>query len=76
MPVAAGTALPLESGIEVTLGAGRLSAGDWWTIPALTIAVEWPTDLATGAPDPGLFHRQCRCRSARHAALKAGCPTP
>jgi len=50
--VAADTALALESGIQVTFGAGRLSAGDWWTIPArtLTAAIEWPADPATGDP--------------------------
>jgi hypothetical protein len=51
-PVAADTPLALEAGIEVRLGAGRLSPGDWWTIPArtLTASVEWPADPATGTP--------------------------
>lgn len=50
VPVAADVALALEAGIEVTLGAGRLAAGDWWTIPAraLTATVEWPADPANG----------------------------
>jgi hypothetical protein len=60
--VVADTALALESGIQVSFGGGRLSAADWWTIPArtLTAAIEWPTDPATGAalaiPAQGVAH--------------------
>lgn len=50
--VAADTALPMEAGIEVTLGSGVLVAGDFWTVPAraLTANVEWPADPASGLP--------------------------
>jgi hypothetical protein len=52
VPVVADTPLALESGIEVTIGTGALSIGDFWTIPAraLIADVEWPSDPATGTP--------------------------
>jgi hypothetical protein len=50
--VTAGVPIPLEAGIEVTIGAGTLREGDAWIIPAraLTADVEWPRDPASGAP--------------------------
>ncbi len=50
--LAVDTALPLESGIQATVGSGALRPGEAWTIPAraLVADVEWPRDPANGAP--------------------------
>ncbi len=57
--------LPLESGVEVQLGAGLAHTGDHWLLPArsLTASLEWPADPASGEPgfEPplGVVHGYC-----------------
>jgi hypothetical protein len=44
VPLAAGSAIQLENGIEVSFGSGTFASGDYWTIPARTATgqIQWP----------------------------------
>lgn len=51
-PVALNAWIDLENGVQVEFGDGRYQPGDYWTIPARSIAgdVEWPAHPVTGEP--------------------------
>jgi hypothetical protein len=76
--VVAEAAIPLEAGIEVTIGAGALLAGDAWTIPAraLPADVEWPRDPATGTalaiPPPVVARRFMALGILRRTGARLG----
>lgn len=50
--VAAGAAMDLERGVQVSINGGEALVGDYWLIPArsLTADIEWPVDPSTGDP--------------------------
>ena len=51
VPLAVGTWLQLENGIQVSFSAGSYQAGDYWTIPARTATgqIDWPPCGGNGA---------------------------
>ncbi|CAN5364756.1 hypothetical protein BH10PSE14_BH10PSE14_03910 [soil metagenome] len=64
----------IEQGIEVEFAAGRFATGDFWQIPArsLAAAIEWPADPATGAetmlPARGIAHHYAALALVTRAA--------
>ncbi len=52
IPLAAGTWIELENGIQVSFTAGTYRSGDYWTIPARTATgtIEWPPCGSDGSP--------------------------
>jgi len=65
VPVATGTFLPLEDGVQVAFAAGTYRTGDYWMIPARTATqdVEWPRDDQKNPVFQragGIRHHYCR----------------
>ncbi len=53
-PIALSAWIDLENGVQVEFGDGRYQPGDYWTIPARSVAgdIEWPAHPVTGEPVP------------------------
>jgi hypothetical protein len=51
VPLAVGTWIQLENGIQVTFSSGSYQSGDYWTIPARTATgqIDWPPCGGNGA---------------------------
>ena len=67
VPIADGSWIALENGVQVSFSNDSFNVGDYWLIPARTATsadtmgtVEWPTDTTTGAalfePPRGIKH--------------------
>jgi hypothetical protein len=72
--VSANAWVAIEQGIEVEFAAGRFATGDFWQIPArsLAAAIEWPVDPATGTeallPPRGIAHHYAALALVTRAA--------
>lgn len=85
IPLAAGSWIVLENGIQVSFTAGTYSSGDYWTIPARTATgtIEWPpcgsvggasqppTSIETRRAPLACIHWQPPSRPIRPPAKKA-----
>lgn len=51
VPLAVGTWIQLENGIQISFGSGSYQSGDYWTIPARTATgkIDWPPCGGNGA---------------------------